>query len=71
MSIDLHLVSSPSTAGSLRRAIKDELLSGEVFCTMDIPELGPLANGIQRMKFLMIIYFLKIVRLSGFRLQEL
>lgn len=52
MSIDLHLVSSPSTAGSLRWAIKDELLSGEVFCTMDIPELGPLANGIQRMKFL-------------------
>jgi hypothetical protein len=52
MSIDLHLVSSLSTAGSLRWAIREQLLTGEVFCTQDIPELGPLDNGIKRMEFL-------------------
>lgn len=51
MNTDLHLVSSPSTGGSLRWAIKKELLSGEVFSTMDIPELGPLDDGIKRMEF--------------------
>lgn len=49
---DLHLTSSLSTTGALKRAVGENLLSGEVFTTNDIPGIGPLDDGERRMKFL-------------------
>lgn len=48
---DLHLVASNSAAGSLRAAIREFGLPGEVFCIMDALELGPLSDGRARAAF--------------------
>lgn len=48
---DLHVVASPSAAGSLRVATRELGLPGEVFCIADDLSLGPLADGMERGAF--------------------
>jgi hypothetical protein len=48
---DIHLVASNSAAGSLRAAVLGCGLSGKVFCIMDALNLGPLADGRERVAF--------------------
>lgn len=48
---DIHVVANFSTAGSLRWAIRQHLLTGEVICPMDAPEIGPFNDGVARSKF--------------------
>lgn len=48
---DLHLVASPSAAGSLRLAVRTLGLPGQVFCIMDALNLGPLSDGRERVAF--------------------
>jgi hypothetical protein len=48
---DLHLVASPSAAGSLRVAAQALGLPGKVFCIMDALNLGPLSHGRERIAF--------------------
>lgn len=47
----IHLVSSPSAAGTLKYAIASGMLEGQVFCSMDSPEMGPLDDGVSRLAF--------------------
>ena len=49
--MDIHLVSSPSAAGTLRHAIDRRLLDGETWCADDRPEVGPLDDGRGRAAF--------------------
>lgn len=48
---DIHLVASDSAAGSLRAAVAGQGLAGKVFCIMDALNLGPLADGRERVAF--------------------
>lgn len=56
---DFHIASSLSEAGALKWAVRQQLLTGEVFAINDIPGTGPLDDGEKRMAFLRGLHFEK------------
>ncbi|MBS0026534.1 DUF3658 domain-containing protein [Chitinophaga sp. 22321] len=54
---DLHLAVTFSTAGVLRWAINEKMLTGEAIAVDEIPSIGPLDDGKERIAFLKALCF--------------